>query len=167
MKQFITTIASIIFFSLLITQSSAQEMIAINKVKSEKNSLPSVENRGYGNTAEGTFSTLFPHATQTIWKITPENSFVFFINDGRKVRASFNEKGAMNYAITTCSIEDLPASFSKTIKTSYADYQLFHAIEIKAYGETAYQVVLESASDFMTLKYTVDGVEEIRLVKKQ
>ena len=167
MKQFITTVASIIFFSLLIMQSSAQEMIAINKALTEEQSLSSLKTSGHVLTAEKSFSVLFPNATLPKWKVTPENSFVFFINDGRKARASFNERGVINYVITACSMKDLPADFSKTIKTSYAAYQLFHALEIKAYGETAYQVILENASDFMTLKYTIDGAEEIRLVKKQ
>lgn len=168
MKQSIKSIPAIIFFSLvLFTQSFAQDMIAANKVPSENRALSSGETRGNENITERSFSALFPNATQQQWKVTTENSFVSFLNSGRQARASFNEKGAMNYVITNCSILDLPAGFSNRIKTNYAAYKLFHAIEIKAYGETAYQAVIENASSFITLKYTVDGVEEIRLVKKQ
>ena len=31
----------------------------------------------------------------------------------------------------------------------------------KAYGETAYQVIMENDLAFITLKYTTDGIEEI------
>lgn len=166
MKQSIKLVATIIFFSLVLTtQSFAQDMIAV-QVKSGISSLSSGENSGKENTAKRSFSALFPNATKQKWTGTAENSFVSFLNSGRKARASFNEKGAINYVITNCSIEDLPADFSKTIKTNYAAYQIFHAIEIKAYGETAYQAVMENATSFITLKHTVDGVEEIRLVKK-
>lgn len=166
MKQSIKLVATSIFFSLILNnQSFAQDMVAV-KVQSASSSLSFGETSGKEITAKRSFSALFPNATKQKWTGTAENSFVFFLNSDRKARASFNEKGAMNYVITNCSIEDLPADFSKSIKTNYAAYQIFHAIEIKAYGETAYQAIMENATRFITLKYTVDGVEEIRLVKK-
>ena len=167
MKQSIKSIPAIIFFSLvLFTQSFAQDMIAVNKGQSENSSHSSGESASKEITAARSFSALFPNATEQKWVGTTENSFVYFLNNGRKARASFNDKGAMNYVITNCSMEDLPADLSKSIKTSYAAYKIFDAIEIKAYGETAYQVVMENAASFLTLKYTVDGVEEIKLIKK-
>ena len=64
-------------------------------------------------------------------------------------------------------MENLPAAFSKTITNKYASYHLFNAIEIAAYGTVAYQAILENSKDFITLKYTSEGVEEIQQVKKQ
>ncbi len=166
MKQSIKLVATCIFFSVILnTQSFAQGMVAV-QVQSGSSSPSFGETSGKEIIAKGSFSSLFPKATMQKWTGTAENSFVSFLNSGRKARASFNEKGAINYVITNCSMEDLPADFSKSIKTNYAAYQIFNAIEIKAYGETAYQAIMENETGFRTLKYTIDGVEEIRLVKK-
>ena len=64
-------------------------------------------------------------------------------------------------------MENLPAAFSKTITSNYASYHLFNAIEIAAYSTVAYQAILENSKDFITLKYTSEGIEEIQQVKKQ
>ena len=72
----------------------------------------------------------------------------------------------MNYAIIDCAIEQLPAAFSKAIKQDYPSCHLFNAIEITAHKAVAYQAILENAQGYITLKYTIDGLEEIQQVKK-
>jgi hypothetical protein len=64
-------------------------------------------------------------------------------------------------------MENLPAFFSKTIKKEYACYNLLKGTEIHAYGTVVYQAVIENSTDFKTLKYTVNGIEEIGQMKKQ
>ncbi len=112
------------------------------------------------------FSTLFPQATNQQWALNNNSSWVSFLNNGRKASASFTSKGKMNYVITDCAMEQLPGSFRKTISKEYASYNLYNAIEIKAYDAVAYQVVLENASTYITLKFTSDGIEEIQQLKK-
>lgn len=112
------------------------------------------------------FSTLFPAATNQKWTGKDNNVWVSFLNNGRKATASFTPKGKMNYVITDCAMEQLPESFRKTISKEYASYSLYNAIEIKAYDAVAYQVVLENASTYITLKFTSEGVEEIQQLKK-
>lgn len=112
------------------------------------------------------FSALFPFATNQQWTNSGNNQWVSFLNNGRKAVASFTPKGEMNYVITDCVLEQLPESFCKAINTEYASYNLFNAVEIKAYGAVAYQVVLENASGYISLKFTSEGVEEIQQLKK-
>ena len=113
------------------------------------------------------FSSLFPNATNLKWANSADNYWVSFLNNSRKAKASFTPKGILNYIITDCAMENLPAAFSKTITSNYASYHLFNAIEIAAYSTVAYQAILENSKDFITLKYTSEGVEEIQQVKKQ
>ena len=113
------------------------------------------------------FSSLYPNATNLNWANTSNNYWVSFLNNNRKAKASFSPKGILNYIITDCVMENLPAAFSKTITNKYASYHLFNAIEIAAYGTVACQAILENSKDFITLKYTSEGVEEIQQVKKQ
>ena len=113
------------------------------------------------------FSSLYPNATNLKWANSGNNYWVSFLNNSRKAKASFTQKGILNYIITDCVMENLPAPFSKTITNKYASYHLFNAIEIAAYDTLAYQAILENSKDFITLKYTSEGVEEIQQVKKQ
>ena len=113
------------------------------------------------------FSSLYPNATNLNWANTSNNYWVSFLNNNRKAKASFSPKGILNYIITDCAMENLPASFSKTIMSNYASYHLFNAIEIAAYSTVAYQAILENSKGYITLKYTSEGVEEIQQVKNQ
>ena len=113
------------------------------------------------------FSNLFPTATDQKWTAGADNFWVSFLNNGRKANASVTLKGKLNYMITDCAMENLPAAFSKKIINDYASYQLFNAIEIKAHGSVAYQAILEDSKGYITLKYTSEGVEVIQQVKKQ
>ena len=169
MKQSIKIfIASLIVSLGMFTMAFGQNMYVANPAKNTTQgiALPAEENSKPIHMAEENFSTLFPNATQQKWSSVGANSYISFDNNGRKANASFNAKGEMNYVITSCTTNQLPAAFSKTIKNDYAAYTLLHAKEIKAHGETAYQAVIESAQQFITLKYTTDGTEEIQIVKK-
>lgn len=166
MKQLIKPIAVFLIILSTGTQAFAQDMAAVSPAQTNNILTTTVESKGAENAAKTNFSTLFPNASQQKWSIAAGNNFVSFLNNGRKATASFTAKGNMNYVITNCELNNLPEDFSKSIKSNYADYKLFHAIEIKAYGETAYQAVMESATNFITLKFTNDGVEEIQTVKK-
>lgn len=161
-----TNAAALLLGLSLYTVSLAQGKGAVNPAQTEVSVSNAGDNIAGENNAKASFSTLFPHASQQKWSSAEGNSFVSFLNNGRKATASFTEKGKLNYVITECSIQDLPDAFSKNIKKDYTAYELFHAIEIKAHGETAYQAVLENATGYITLKFTTDGVEEIQHVKK-
>lgn len=159
---------SIIFLSiglLFTTFSNAQGIGNVKMGQSETDHYMNSELEPAEN-AKASFSTLFPNASQQKWSNSDGSSIVTFVNNGRKATASFSAKGTLNYVISTCSANDLPSTFSKNIRTNYAEYQLFHAIEIKAYGETAYQAILENDDEFVTLKFTTDGVEQLMLTKK-
>lgn len=176
MTQKIKSIAATMFLCFGIASFSfAQNAYANNEIKVNQTTNPvsataaeniPMENVVISPEMEAKFINLFPHATAQKWTAAVETYFVSFTNNGSKATASFNTNGKINYVITTCTMDQLPADFSKAIKTNYAGYQLFNAKEIKAYGATAYQAILENATGYITLKYTIDGVEEIQQVKK-
>ncbi len=116
---------------------------------------------------EARFSALFPNASNQQWSSRAGNYWVSFLNNGRKANASFTPKGKMNYTITVCAMENLPAAFTEMIKNEYGAYSLFNAIEIKAHGAVVYHAVLENSKGFTTLKYTTEGIEVIQQIKKQ
>jgi hypothetical protein len=112
------------------------------------------------------FAAQFPLATNQLWAINNSSFGVTFLNNGRKTTASFTQKGQLNYVIAVCNLEQLPASFRCTISKDYAMYKLYNAIEMKAYDAVVYQVVLEGAQHYITLKFTNEGVEEIERLSK-
>ncbi len=89
-----------------------------------------------------------------------------FLNKGRKARATFTLKGNMSYAITDCSMEQLPEALRKKIAGEYQGYTLLQATEITAYDTVAFQAVLESAAGYITLKSTAEGIEVVEEQKK-
>ena len=167
--------ASVLIAATFSTNSFAQQAYAsTTKLQSnERNAIdPLVNNSIKSNDATNAaitakFAALFPNSSNQVWSSTGDNSWVSFLNEGRKANASFTSKGKMSYIITDCTMENLPFAFSKTIKNEYASYSLFNAIEIKAHGAVVYQAILEDSKGFITLKYTSDGVEQIQQVKKQ
>ena len=158
----------------LSSASFAQQSYASNSVKlTDANTADIVDENSNAKTGDvadalivSKFSSLFPNATNLKWANSADNCWVSFLNNSRKAKASFTLKGMLNYIITDCAMENLPAAFSKTITNNYASYHLFNAIEIAAYGTVAHQAILENSTGFITLKYTPDGVEEIQQVKK-
>ncbi len=166
MKQLIKPIVTLLLILSTGPSFFAQDMANVKPAQTNIILTTTVENKDVENTAKTSFSILFPNASQQKWSTTAGNNFVSFLNDGRKATASFTARGNMNYVITNCDLNNLPEGFSKNIKSNYSDYKLFHAIEIKAYGQTAYQAILENATNFVTLKCTTDGIEEIQTVKK-
>jgi hypothetical protein len=144
--------------------ASATPSYAINSIETiaENSTTPVTVNVK----TEARFEALFPKATNLVWSTGSNNYFVSFLNDGRKANASFTKKGKMNYLITECQAEQLPAAFRKAIKNDYAGYSFFNASEIKAHATVAHHAILENSTGFITLKYTSDGVEEIQQVKK-
>ena len=159
----------------LSSASFAQQSYASNSVKlPDANTTTIVDENSNTKTVDvadplivSKFSSLFPNATNLKWANSADNCWVSFLNNNRKAKASFTPKGILNYTITDCAMENLPAAFSKTITNKYASYQLFNAIEIAAYSTVAYQAILENSKGYITLKYTPEGVEEIQQVKKQ
>lgn len=159
----------------LFSNAYAQDATAIATVQTSgpNNNFDAKENNTIKTDLEANpvvaakFSALFPTASTQKWSAGTDNYWVSFLNNGRKVKASFTQAGKLNYAITDCAIQHLPATFSKTITDIYSSYQLFNAIEITAHGTVAYQAILEDSKGYVTLKYTSDGVEEIQQVKKQ
>jgi hypothetical protein len=164
--------ATALIIVLVSSRSYGQEMYAGSPAKTIDANINIAENNSTkGSTAidpviVAKFVALFPTATNQHWSVNDNSFWVSFVNNGRKTNASLTTKGKINYVITDCAMEQLPASFSKTIIKDYSSYTLYNAIEIKAYEAVAYQVILENASSYITLKYTDEGVEEIRQVKK-
>lgn len=174
MKQRIQLLAATIFFVLGVsTLSRAQIMDAVNPGQAAnspsgdtKTENPAENTLTENSAIKSLFLSLFPNATRQKWAQNGPNSFVSFLNNGRNASACFSAKGKLNYAITECGKENLPQDLLEKIRKSYGDWRLFRAVEIKAYGETAWQAIMENATGFIILKYTLDGVEEIQIVKK-
>jgi len=167
--------ATILLTIVCSTSIFAQEMYTSTSIKTvyPATTISTAEENNSSKTAVAAnpviaakFSTLVPGATDLQWTVSDANCWVSFINNGRKGKASLTLKGKMNYMITDCTMEQLPGAFSKAIKTQYASYQLFNAIEIKAYKSVAYQAIIEDAQGYITLKYTEEGIEEVQQVKK-
>lgn len=155
-----TTIAQQSYTAVLTEAAHVNNSISLKTVNVAR-TVPAANSK-----TEARFAALFPNASNLQWIAGANNYWVSFLNNGRKANASFTAKGKMNYLITVCAMEDLPAAFSKIIQKEYAAYRLFNAFEIKAQNAVTCQAILEDDHDYITLNYTIDGVEKIQQVKK-
>jgi len=112
------------------------------------------------------FSILFPNAEHSKWSQKDNTFYVSFSNEGKKIQASFDANGRLNYTITNCSKEQLPANLQQYLQKNYGEYDLFHAKQINAYDAVSYEVILENADHFVTIRSTRDGIEKIKQVNK-
>lgn len=99
-----------------------------------------------------TFVKMFPGASQEHWSKQEKGYWVSFQDKGRKIRAGFTLEGKFNYSISDCAREKLPTVLRNEIKNNYSGYQLTDAIEIRAFDQVTYQVVLESHTGYVSLK---------------
>ncbi|CAN5894737.1 hypothetical protein BH24BAC1_BH24BAC1_11430 [soil metagenome] len=158
----------------LISQTSYSQHVAANSRNSPTdityNNLEDARDPGVTKTKLASsnsrlmakFSKLFANADNQQWNTIGDYYHVSFINNGRKATAVFTSKGKMNYLITDFSLEQLPKSLRTKISGDYRGYTLLKALEITAYDTVAYQAVLENDQCFITLKYTADGIEELK-----
>ena len=112
------------------------------------------------------FSALYPTAEKQRWGMVESCYYVSFLSNGRKSRASFTQKGVMTYAITDCTMEQLPTVLRTILCKKYPGYKLLNGIEISAYNEIGYQVVLENETGYITLKSDGEDIEKIQETRK-
>jgi len=112
------------------------------------------------------FVLLFPNATDAQWSISKKSIYVSFLNQGRKTNACFDAKGKLSYTITNCTSAQLPTEFTQMLSSTYDEYALFNAKEITSKGIIWYQIILENDTEFLTLYYSSEGIEEGKRLKK-
>ncbi len=112
------------------------------------------------------FNSSYPAAANPVWICTDQFSYVSFVNNGQHGDASFGPGGELNYVILQCEISQLPNTFRSAIERNYKSYQPFNIKQINAYDTTVFQVVIENTREFIILRCTSDGIEELRHVKK-
>ena len=187
MKMLFKTMLTAIVLMLSMTNlANAQNMYAANSRNSVQNNQadvttvvtkPNEELRTDDNAAsiailesnlklKERFSALYPAAEKQRWGRIENCYYVSFLCNGRKSRASFTQKGVMTYAITDCTMEQLPMTLRTIIGKKYPEHKLLNGIEINAYNEIGYQLVLENATSYITLKSDGEIVEKIQETRK-
>ena len=104
-----------------------------------------------------TFTKMYPTASQQQWFKMEKGYWVSFAENGRKMRAGFDLNGKFNYSVADCTIDGLPRALKSEIDKKYSGASLIDAIEIKAFNQVTYQVILEKNGNHITLKS--DGVD--------
>jgi hypothetical protein len=114
-----------------------------------------------------TFNKIFPSAVNAKWTTTRDAFFANFIIGQKPGMASFNKKGEFVYALIYGSEKDLSVSVQQDIRKNYPSFTIYKVIEIKMPGTTSYQVVLQTASEYVDLRVSEDGqLQETKKVKR-
>jgi len=102
------------------------------------------------------FKKMFANVNDVHWSIVENKYMAGFINEGRKTRILFDEKGKMVYSISEGTEKSLPADIRKSVKSIYYDYIITAIVEVHSLNITAWIVNLEDETSLVTVK-VVDG----------
>ena len=110
------------------------------------------------------FTKLYPLAQSPLWIKEGNSLHVYFQENGNKISALFTIKGNMIYAITDLNAAAIPEKIKQAINQDYFTCTVFSAKHIKAGINTAYQVILDNCTEFISIhtdEEEIVGVETI------
>jgi len=112
------------------------------------------------------FETLYPLAQSPLWIKEGNSLHVYFQEKGNKVSALFTIKGNMIYAITDLNAAAIPEKIKQAIKQDYFTCAVFSAKQIKAGINTAYQVILDNCTEYISIQTDEEEIVGIETIQK-
>lgn len=104
-----------------------------------------------------TFRERFPNAEQVIWKETPENYIVNFMESGIRNNIVFEKNGALIRSTRYYQEEYLPYNLLLNLRNEYPDKKIFIVIEISTPSDLVYYIKLEDPRTWLTVKLDIDA----------
>lgn len=108
----------------------------------------------------------FPKAENTKWNVCNDIYNVTFRTNGLASRAVYSSTGIFSYSIINYPPDRLPANMLKKIYKAYKNYKIHSANELNAHGSSAFHIILEDKTAYLTIKMTNKGFEIIKKLRK-
>ncbi len=113
------------------------------------------------NAVSKSFQSTFKDATKTQWYKVDRDYLASFMANDQKNHALFTKKGYLIYHITYGQEKNMPDDIRKIVKTSYLDYNITSAINVKEAGRDIWVVNLETDKKLILARVEDGELEEV------
>jgi len=110
------------------------------------------------------FKKTFPNADSVQWSEGKEEYNVYFINDGVRCRAWYDEDGNVMKAIRYLDASMLPPMVAGNVRKKYPGLRIYGVTEYAAQDEFYYQLMLEGDKKWYTVNS--DAVGNLTMINK-
>ncbi|HUP14269.1 MAG TPA: hypothetical protein VM187_18735 [Niastella sp.] len=86
------------------------------------------------------------------WYRLNKSYFVNFVQNDVKNNALFTRKGHLIYTVSYGSAQDLPEALHSTVRQSYPDFNITHAVNVKESARNIWVVNLESLNRYVLVR---------------
>lgn len=153
----------ILMVSLLIGNSSlfAQEDSLVT--------LPEITVTGstkVSNELNSAFSKAFPEAENVHWYKVDKDYLSTFIQNDMDHNALFKKNGVLKYDISFGYAQHLPEDIRNLVESSYSDFKITRAIEVKEAGRDIWVVNLEGMNNYVIARVEDQQIEEVQRFAK-
>jgi hypothetical protein len=110
------------------------------------------------------FRTTFKNATDVKWVQHDKGESVYFMNEGMKMRSSYNRKGKKEYTLRYYDELRMPSELRQRVKSNYYDHHITIVTEVDRNYQTYYLVQMENEKEYLTLRI---GNDEMTIFEKK
>lgn len=107
------------------------------------------------------FQSTFKEATNAQWYKVDRDYLASFMMNDQKNHALFQKNGYLIYRITYGKESNMPDDVRKIVKTSYLDYNITSAINVKESGRNIWVVNLETDKKLILARVEDGELEEV------
>lgn len=118
------------------------------------------------NVLNKAFTRAFPNAERVSWYKLNKDFLTKFIQNDMDHNALFKKNGVMKYDISFGYEEHLPEEVRNMVQSSYSDFKITRAIDVKEAGRDIWVVNLEGMKNYVIVRVEDQQLEEVQRFKK-
>jgi len=112
------------------------------------------------------FKKSFRQATDAKWVKNENGASVYFVNDGVKMRTSYNLKGRKEYMLKYYDESRMTPELRKRVRSHYYDHSIVIVTEVTRFNQTYYLVKMENEKEYLTVRVSDGEMSEFEKVNK-
>jgi len=118
------------------------------------------------NVLNTAFVKTFPDAENVRWYKLSKDYLAKFIKNDMDHNALFKKNGSLKYDISFGYQENLPEDIRNLVESSYSDFKITRAVEVKEAGRDIWVVNLEGMNNYVIARVEDQQLEEVERFKK-
>ncbi len=118
------------------------------------------------NVLENALKKSFPEAENLRWYKHDKDYLAKFIKNDMDHNTLYKKNGYMKYDISYGSETNLPEDVRKLVQSSYGDFKITRAINVKEGGRDIWVVNLEGLKKYVTVRIEEGELEEVERYNK-
>lgn len=163
-------ISACVLFAASATDANAQQSaVPANYVvtgSTIRNTGSAVDANLVNSNAVRTFNNKYKGAQDVLWSVSGQTTSVDFRENDVKMRATFNEKGALEYTIRYFFGSQIPASVRSMMKRDQYFMNITQVIEVRRNNQTTQFVKMENEISYVTVRVQNGETETFEEITK-